>query len=425
MKMELPFLSRFAVILVLACVIATTADAGPLQNAQSAYRKKDYATALRLYQPLAEEGNRSAQAALAIMYEQGHGVEKNLETAQAWYGKAAAKGHRGAKRALLRVGRELRRQAREKEARHKANAKSYERFKEAAENGDPSAMYNLAHAYETGQGVPRDISKAIHWYRMSAEGGEKFAQRHLGLRYRDGRDVGQDYALARKWLRKAAEQGVTDAQIDLGTLHLFGQGVPPSRTEAKKWFKLAAPIGNANSILTLARVYEKGRSYGHPHAVRWSRVAITLGVELAPHEYGLMYQGGLIVPQDHKEAARWYELGARQGNNEARYGLGVAYVNGSGVDQDFAKAAVLFRPAAGEGHAGSLFMFGLLHHIGGGVPQDDVEALFWIELSLSRASAADLEITPEMLQLRDKIRPLITTEQHALVRERVRNWKPD
>jgi anti-sigma factor ChrR (cupin superfamily) len=64
------------------------------------YRRGDYnglATALK---PPAEQGNRAAQTALGLLSAAGLGTERNLTTARAWLGRAAAQGDACAQRTL-------------------------------------------------------------------------------------------------------------------------------------------------------------------------------------------------------------------------------------------------------------------------------------------------------------------------------------
>ena len=52
-----------------------------LQKGLEAYLKRDYATALRDWKPLAEQGNSSAQSNLGFMYSRGIGVAQDYKTA--------------------------------------------------------------------------------------------------------------------------------------------------------------------------------------------------------------------------------------------------------------------------------------------------------------------------------------------------------
>ena len=80
------------VALVLALLCAAPAVAGPFEDTVAAYGRGDYATALRLGRPLADQGNPSAQAMLGLMYVLGRGVPQDYAAALTWYHKAADKG---------------------------------------------------------------------------------------------------------------------------------------------------------------------------------------------------------------------------------------------------------------------------------------------------------------------------------------------
>ena len=59
----------------------------------AAYDRGDYATAVRLVRPLAEQGNAQAQNSLGAMYYNGKGVVKDFKEAVRWYRLAAAQGN--------------------------------------------------------------------------------------------------------------------------------------------------------------------------------------------------------------------------------------------------------------------------------------------------------------------------------------------
>jgi len=60
-----------------------------LEKAWEAYEKGDYATALREYSVLAEQGHAKAQLNLGLMYDNGHGVTRDYKEAVKWYRKSA------------------------------------------------------------------------------------------------------------------------------------------------------------------------------------------------------------------------------------------------------------------------------------------------------------------------------------------------
>ena len=80
-------------VCVFLFAVAGQAVADSLSDAQFAYFSGDYAKAERLFRPLAEQGNSSAQSALGLMYGLGQGVEKNHVEAEKWFRLAAKQRH--------------------------------------------------------------------------------------------------------------------------------------------------------------------------------------------------------------------------------------------------------------------------------------------------------------------------------------------
>jgi hypothetical protein len=162
-------ISKVFAPLALALLLVGAALAGPLEDGVAAYEKKDYATALNLWKPLAEQGDPKAQFGLGVMYNDGEGVTKDQAEAVKW-------------------------------------------FRKAAEQGDRKAQTLLGIAYLQGQGVALDLVEAEKWIRKAAEQGWPPAQLMLGLMYSEGQGLAKDQAEATKWIRKAADGGFEAAK---------------------------------------------------------------------------------------------------------------------------------------------------------------------------------------------------------------------
>lgn len=85
-------------LLVLFVCAATPVSAGPFEDGRAAYDRGDYATALRLWGPLADQGNPSAQYNLGGMYASSRGVSQgvphDLVQAYKWFSLAASRAQR-------------------------------------------------------------------------------------------------------------------------------------------------------------------------------------------------------------------------------------------------------------------------------------------------------------------------------------------
>jgi TPR repeat protein len=83
------------------------AIAGPWEDGMASYSRGDYAPAIRLFRPLAEQGNARAQSALGVMYRRGEGVARSSVRAFIWFSRAAARGDTRAKAELRDVSQAM------------------------------------------------------------------------------------------------------------------------------------------------------------------------------------------------------------------------------------------------------------------------------------------------------------------------------
>jgi TPR repeat protein len=92
---------------------------------RKALNRGDYATALKEFRPLAEQGNARAQTVLGLMYANGVGVPQDDTEAVKWFPLAGSQ-----------------------------------------ENAQ--AQYNLGMFYAFGLGVSQDNTEAVKWFRLAA-----------------------------------------------------------------------------------------------------------------------------------------------------------------------------------------------------------------------------------------------------------------
>jgi hypothetical protein len=147
--------ARLGIIAIAFCLLAGACV--EIYDAISAYNARYRSEAkIRLYQPLAENGNPDAQFELGVMYNSGFGAPRDPPKALFWYRKAAAQ--------------------------HSAKAER-----------------NLGIAYYNGEGVEKDLAQAAFWFRRGAEDGDLFSQHNIGRMYAEGEGVERDNTRARYW----------------------------------------------------------------------------------------------------------------------------------------------------------------------------------------------------------------------------------
>ena len=185
-------------------------------NCLNAYSDKNYPAALLACTREANAGNQQAQRNLAVIYDQGLGVNKDAGQAAIW-------------------------------------------FRKAAETGNRDAAFQLASMYEQGRGVPKDQKQALDWYRKAALLGDADSQVKLGRAYLDGKDIDKDEGEASAWFQRAADQGNLYALNRLGAMYIDGKGVHKDEAKGVKLFQAAVAKGDAQGEFNLAAMYAKGR----------------------------------------------------------------------------------------------------------------------------------------------------------------------
>ncbi len=79
-------------LLALLLLVPSLSWGADFQKGLTAADKGDYATALKEWTPLAEQGNASAQTNLGFMYSNGEGVLQDNIYAHMWWNIAASSG---------------------------------------------------------------------------------------------------------------------------------------------------------------------------------------------------------------------------------------------------------------------------------------------------------------------------------------------
>jgi len=146
------------------------AEPGRTEFEQGMRRLKahDTATAARLFERAAAQGNRRARYQLGLLYARGDGVEKDLNKA-----------------------REL--------------------FRQAAMQGHPKAQFYLGQMYAFGDGGVRDPVRATMWFWLAASLGDRYARD--SLRVMTGKIAPEELARAKRQAKAMWRQIPHDMKI--------------------------------------------------------------------------------------------------------------------------------------------------------------------------------------------------------------------
>jgi TPR repeat protein len=126
------------IITALFLSLASNMAMADVDKSLAAYKKQDYATALKEFEHAAQQGYAQAQFFLGDMYEYGRGVIQNEGTAVEWYQKAAEQGH-------------------------------------------AQAQYYLGNMYADGRGVAKNISTAYFWWLIASANANGVAKKGIEM----------------------------------------------------------------------------------------------------------------------------------------------------------------------------------------------------------------------------------------------------
>ena len=227
---------------------AVSANADPLEDAETAVGKGDYAAALQTFLTLADQGDTRAQRDIGIMYLKGQGVPQSPVEGMRWIRVAANGG-------LAAAQHELGLLYQRGWGVERNDAEAVKWYRLAADQGLAASQVNLADTYALGRGVPQDFGEALKWYRLAADQGSPYAENVIGIAYERGVSVAQDDAEAFRWYRRAANKiydrpgdtWIHSPQYNFAAMYASGRGTAQDYVKALMWFTLAAAFGDTKA----------------------------------------------------------------------------------------------------------------------------------------------------------------------------------
>lgn len=340
-------------------------DAG-FEAANAAFEEKDYAAALRGFQPLADRGHAEACFYVARILEKGLAGTTDEAAAQRMYLRSAS-------------------------------------------GGVANAMSNLGFMYSRGSGVPKDPSKAVDYFLMAAYSGGFDGALNIGVAYGTGQGRQRDLVESHAWNSIAADLGFEQAQRNLGI----------AEKEMSQLQKLSAKTRRRDLEAELRG--ETAPKYPIPMLPAAGGVAAVegpAGASLEEDAAGgtseLPQAGGSTLEDamrafdggDVAEAKRILEIHAERGDTEAMAGLGMLL-----IDSDPKAALRWLERAYAAGAPGAALSLAMFHYEGQLPQSTAIEASAWM---VKAAATGDEEAKEMVSELDDEF----SREEVAAIRKR-------
>jgi TPR repeat protein len=194
----------YTIFLALFFLNSTWAQDNRFDAGLAALKRGHYATAMRAWIKMADEGVAEAQNNVGHLYEEGFGVAQDYPKAMSWY-------------------------------------------KKAAEQGLAEAQHNIGMLYYEGYGVKKNYREAVKWFKLATAQKLPDAQYMLALAYHQGQGVTMNYKFAKVWYLESAKQGYANAQFMYAFMLQAGDLGEPDPLKALAWSEVARRNGREDS----------------------------------------------------------------------------------------------------------------------------------------------------------------------------------
>ena len=241
------------------------------------------------------------------------------------------------------------------------------------------SAYNVGWFYYNGEGIEKNESKGIDYFKKAAECGHSYSAYYLGLLYREGTDLTpQSDEMACAYIEQSALLGYPEGEGLYGDYCQFGIGMERDSLQSIKWYKKAYQDGYTQTAYPLAWHYanteEKdsiiawgtkpeccdsvdiqysvGAAFynkeDYDNAEIWWKKAAS---QELPEAFWGLYAICEIIKNDSVAGFEYLKQAADLGYPDALCDMGYNYLNGYMVNKDVEKARDYFRKASEKGNS--------------------------------------------------------------------------
>ena len=271
-------------------------------------------------------------------------------------------------------------------------AKAVRHFEISAAAGSVDSQFSLACRHLNGEGTARSVNEGIRLLSLAADQGHPDAQNALATRYFTGNGIAQDTSRAITYFRMAADSLQRVAAYNLATCYYNGDGIQQDVALAVQYYRQAADAGLAKAQLLLAELYEAGEGVDQDisMALHYWKLAADQGDPDAQNAFAeTTIQHHPDDPGQWGEARTFLAMAAEQGHCDAQYNLAEVLLTSKQADPDaLVQAARWFTRAAEQGHVLATYNLAVCYKHGQGVREDQAEASHYFQLAADAGHAA-------------------------------------
>lgn len=369
---------------------------------------KDEEKAFKWHKKAAENNLAASQYALSLMYKNGEGCDENLVSAYYWVERAAENDYEDA---YYVVGRSYLEgicvEVNYKKAFYylskgylaldtnciESLAEMYlkglnvkkdvytalELYNRALEFGDRSIYFKVGKVYED-EGL---INQAISIYNQGHEEGNLKCTQRLGIMYYNGEGVEKDLEKAMEYMEIAAAKKEPHAMYVLAVayyrLNKFGDKTSDiDKALLKEAYELGSPYAADYLACIMLNELKEGKNINKNELVIYIKFGVENELKESIFKYGYIYEKGIGIEQDYEKAYYYYTLAAETKYVKAMIKLGDWYKTGIFLNRNIDMAIKWYERAAKEDDIESIEKLIEIYENGIGGRRSDIKAIYYV-----------------------------------------------
>lgn len=369
---------------------------------------KDEENAFKWHKKAAENNLPASQYALSLMYKNGEGCEENLVNAYYWVERAAENDYEDA---YYVVGRSYLEgifvEVNYKKAFHylskgylaldtnciESLAEMYlkglhvkkdvytalELYNRALEFGDRSIYFKVGKVYED-EGL---VNQGISIYNQGHEEGNLKCTQRLGIMYYNGEGVEKDLEKAIEYMEIAAAKKEPHAMYVLAVayyrLNKFGDKTSDiAKKLLKESYELGSPYAADYLACIMLNELNEGKDINKNELVIYIKFGVENELKESIFKYGYIYEKGIGIEQSLEKAYYYYNLAAEAKYIKAMIKLGDWYKIGIFLNRNIDLAIKWYEKAAKENDIESIEKLIEIYENGIGGRRSDIKAIYYV-----------------------------------------------
>lgn len=370
--------------------------------------EKDLNTAFKWHSKAAKCNFPASQYALSLMYKNGEGCEENLIRAYYWMEKAAENDYEDA---YYIIGRSyLEGIYIEEDYKRAFNylSKGYialdtncieslaemylkglhvkkdlysaiELYNKAIEFGDKSIYFKLGKLYED-EGL---INQAISTYEEGHEEGNLKCTQRLGIMYYNGEGIERNLEKAIEYIEFAAARKEPHAMYVLAVAYLRLNKFGEKTTEIvkrllKEAYRLNSPYAADYLASIMINELSEKKDINRSELVEYIKFGVEYELKESIFKFGYIYEKGIGVMQDYEKAYQYYNLAAEKNCIKAMNKLGDWYKKGIFLSRNINLAIKWYEKSANKNDIDGVENLIQIYEKGIGNKRNDIKAIYYV-----------------------------------------------